>query len=255
MQHQYIQDFAQYAAETNITIKGWIDKVRNSKTNHFFDFRDGTGFTQCVVSIDVVGEAAFEEAKSLTLESSVSFSGKLIPNERSLGGFELQVESFEIYHIAHNFPITKEDKEHGPNFLEEHRHLWLRRRRQWAINRVRNQLIMGIHDFFQSDGFVQMDAPLMTGSACEGTTDLFETDFFGQPAYLSQSGQLYAEAMSMAMNKVYTFGPTFRSEKSNTPRHLAEFWMIEPEVAFATNETNMILIERFIKHVIQFCSF
>ena len=112
MQHQYIQDFAQYAAETNITIKGWIDKVRNSKTNHFFDFRDGTGFTQCVVSIDVVGEAAFEEAKSLTLESSVSFSGKLIPNERSLGGFELQVESFEIYHIAHNFPITKEDKEH-----------------------------------------------------------------------------------------------------------------------------------------------
>ena len=251
MQHQYIQDFAQYAAETNITIKGWIDKVRNSKTNHFFDFRDGTGFTQCVVSIDLVGEAAFEEAKSLTLESSVSFSGKLIPNERSLGGFELQVESFEIYHIAHNFPITKEDKEHGPNFLEEHRHLWLRRRRQWAINRVRNQLIMGIHDFFQSDGFVQMDAPLMTGSACEGTTDLFETDFFGQPAYLSQSGQLYAEAMSMAMNKVYTFGPTFRSEKSNTPRHLAEFWMIEPEVAFATNETNMILIERFIKHVIQ----
>ncbi len=251
MQHQYIQHFAQYAANSSITIKGWIDKVRNSKTNHFFDFRDGTGFTQCVVSLDVVGEAAFELAKSLSLESSVSFTGKLIPNERSLGGYELQVETLAIYHIAHNFPITKEDKEHGPNFLEEHRHLWLRRRRQWAINRVRNQLIMGIHDFFQGDGFVQMDAPLMTGSACEGTTDLFETDFFGQPAYLSQSGQLYAEAMSMAMNKVYTFGPTFRSEKSNTPRHLAEFWMIEPEVAFATNETNMVLIERFIKHVIQ----
>ena len=250
MQHQYIQDFAQYEDGTEITVKGWIDKVRNSKTNHFFDFRDGTGFTQCVVSIDAVGEEAFELAKNLSLESSAAFSGKLIRNERSLGGYEIQVSSFEIYHIAKDFPITKEDKEHGPNFLEEHRHLWLRRRRQWAINRVRNQLIMGIHDFFQQDGFVQMDAPLLTGSACEGTTDLFETDFFGQPAYLSQSGQLYAEAMSMAMNKVYTFGPTFRSEKSNTPRHLAEFWMIEPEVAFATNETNMVLIERFVKHVI-----
>lgn len=251
MQHQYIQDFARYEQGATITVKGWVDKVRNSKTNHFFDFRDGTGFTQCVVSVDVVGETAFEQAKSLSLESSVAFTGKLIANERSLGGYEIQVEKFEIYHIAQNFPITKEDKEHGPNFLEEHRHLWLRRRRQWAINRVRNQLIMGIHDFFQQDGFVQMDAPLMTGSACEGTTDLFETDFFGQPAYLSQSGQLYAEAMAMAMNKVYTFGPTFRSEKSNTPRHLAEFWMIEPEVAFADNESNMVLIERFIKHVIQ----
>lgn len=250
MQHQYIQDFAQYEDGTEITIKGWIDKPRNSKTNHFFDFRDGTGFTQCIVSLDTVGEEAFEQAKRLTIESSVSFTGKILRNEKSLGGYEIQVDSYEIYHIATDFPITKSDSEHGPNFLEERRHLWLRRRRQWAISRVRNQLIMGIHQFFQNDGFVQMDAPLMTGSACEGTTDLFETDFFGQPAYLSQSGQLYAEAMSMAMNKVYTFGPTFRSEKSNTPRHLAEFWMIEPEVAFATNEDNMILIERFVKSVI-----
>jgi len=250
MQHQYIQDFAKYPDGTELTIKGWIDKVRNSKMNHFFDFRDGTGFTQCVVSVDVVGEAAFEDAKRLTIESSVSFTGKILRNEKSLGGYEIQVSSFQIYHIADGFPITKSDSEHGPAFLEENRHLWLRRRRQWAINRVRNQLIMGIHDFFQNDGFVQMDAPLLTGSACEGTTDLFETDFFGQPAYLSQSGQLYGEAMAMAMNKIYTFGPTFRSEKSNTPRHLAEFWMIEPEVAFNTNEDNMILIERFIKHVI-----
>ena len=250
MQHQFIQDFDQIEDNSSIQIKGWIDKVRNSKTNHFFDFRDGTGFTQCVVSVDVVGEEKFEEAKALSLESSVAFTGTLIQNDRSLGGYEIQVTDFEIYHISKDFPITKDDKEHGPNFLEEHRHLWLRRRRQWAINRVRNQLIMGIHEFFQEDGFVQMDAPLLTGSACEGTTDLFETDFFGQAAYLSQSGQLYAEAMAMAMNKVYTFGPTFRSEKSNTPRHLAEFWMIEPEVAFADNESNMVLIERFIKHVI-----
>lgn len=250
MQHQYIQDLAQYKDGDTITLKGWIDNSRQGKTNHFYDFRDGTGFAQCVVSLDNVGEAAFEESKRLTLESSVAFTGQLLHNEKSIGGYELQVESFEIYHLSKDFPITKTDAEHGPNFLEDHRHLWLRRRRQWAISRVRNQLIMGIHEFFQNDGFIQMDAPLMTGSACEGTTDLFATDFFGEPAYLSQSGQLYAEAMAMAMNKVYTFGPTFRSEKSNTPRHLAEFWMIEPEVAFATNEDNMELIERFIKHVI-----
>lgn len=250
MQHHYIQDFPTLAEGSTVTLKGWVDKARNSKTNHFFDFRDGTGFTQCVVSVDAVGEAAFEDAKRLTLESAVRFTGTLVANENSLGGYEIQVSELEIYHVAEGFPITKTDAEHGPNFLETHRHLWLRRRRQWAIGRVRNQIIMGIHEFFQGEGFVQTDAPLMTGSACEGTTDLFETDFFGQPAYLSQSGQLYAEAMAMALGKVYTFGPTFRSEKSDTPRHLAEFWMIEPEVAFATNEDNMDLIERFVKHVI-----
>lgn len=250
MQHQYIQDFAQYEDGTEITIKGWVDKLRNSKTNYFVEFRDGTGFTQCVVSLDVVGEELFEQAKRLTIETAMAFTGNILRNEKSLGGYEIQVKSFEVYHIATDFPITKKDAEYGPSFLEEHRHLWLRRRRQWAIGRVRNQLIVGIHEFFQEDGFVQMDAPLLTSSACEGTTDLFETDFFDRPAYLSQSGQLYGEAMAMAMNKIYTFGPTFRSEKSNTPRHLAEFWMIEPEVAFATNEDNMVLIERFIKHVI-----
>ncbi len=250
MQQQYIQDFDKYEDGTLVTVKGWVAKIRNSKTNHFFDFRDGTGFTQCVVSFDAVGEEAFAEAKRFTLETSVSFTGTLVRNERSLGGFEIQVQSFELFHLADGFPITKEDAEHGVNFLEERRHLWLRRKRQWAIMRVRNQLIQGIHDFFQSEGFVQMDAPFMTGSACEGTTDLFETDFFGSPAYMTQSGQLYGEAMAMAMGKIYTFGPTFRSEKSDTPRHLSEFWMIEPEVAFATNEDNMDTIERFVKHVI-----
>ena len=250
MQHQYIQDFHQIEDGTEITVKGWLAKIRNSKTNHFFDFRDGTGFCQCVLSLDALGEEVFEQAKRLTLESAVSFTGTFIRNENSIGGYEIQVKGMEIYHISDGFPLTKEDKEIGVNFLENHRHLWLRRKRQWAIMRVRNQLIMGIHDFFQQEGFVQMDAPLMTGSACEGTTDLFETDFFGDPAYLSQSGQLYGEAMSMAMNKIYTFGPTFRSEKSDTPRHLAEFWMIEPEMAFATNEDNMVVIERFVKHVI-----
>ncbi|MCP4437337.1 MAG: asparagine--tRNA ligase, partial [Aureispira sp.] len=248
--HQYIQDFHKYEDGQEVTIKGWVVKIRNSKTNHFFDFRDGTGFTQCIVSMDAVGEEAFEEAKRFTLETAVAFTGALVKNEKSLGGYEIQVTSFEVYQIGEGFPITQADNEHGPKFLEDHRHLWLRRRRQWAIMRVRNELQMGIHDFFQKEGFVQMDAPLLTGNACEGTTDLFETEFFGDPAYLSQSGQLYGEAMAMAMNKIYTFGPTFRSEKSNTPRHLAEFWMIEPEMAFFTNEDNMETIQQFVKHVI-----
>lgn len=247
--HQYISEFSKLIGH-EVTIKGWIINIRISKTNCFFDFRDGTGFTQCVVSLENIGDKAFEEAKSLTLESSVTFKGIVNRNEKNIGGYELQVSSLHIFQIAEGYPITKDDKEMGVDFLSDKRHLWLRSRRQWAIMRVRNELIMSIHDFFQQEGFVQMDAPIMTGNACEGTTDLFETEFFGRPAYLSQSGQLYGEAMAMAMNKIYTFGPTFRAEKSNTPRHLSEFWMIEPEMAFYTNEDNMNLIERFIQHVI-----
>jgi len=246
---QYIKDFAQLVGH-EVSIKGWVTKIRKSKTACFADFRDGSGFTQAVFALESLGEEQFELAKTLTLESSLAITGQLIRNEKSLGGYELQVNSFEIYHNAEGYPITKSDEEMGVKFLSDKRHLWLRSRRQWAIMRLRNQLIMSIHNFFQSEDFVQMDAPLLTGSACEGTTDLFETDFFGQPAYLSQSGQLYGEAMAMAMGKIYTFGPTFRAEKSNTPRHLSEFWMIEPEMAFYTNEDNMNLIERFIKSVI-----
>lgn len=247
--HQYISEFSKYVGQ-QVTIKGWINNVRTSKTNLFFEFRDGSGFVQVVVSLDTVGEEAFAEAQKLTLESSAAFTGTVVQDDRQMGGYELQVSSLHIYQIAQDFPINKRDKDMGVKFLEDHRHLWLRRMRQWAIMRVRNELIMGIHEFFQQEGFVQMDAPLLTGNACEGTTDLFETDFFGAPAYLSQSGQLYGEAMAMAMGKIYTFGPTFRAEKSDTPRHLSEFWMIEPEMAFFTNEDNMNLIERFIKHVV-----
>lgn len=247
--HQYISEFSKHIGH-QVIIKGWIINIRTSKTNCFFDFRDGTGFTQCVVSLEEVGEEIFEKAKNLSLESSVSFTGKVVQNEKNLGGFEVLVQGMEIYHLAEGYPITKEDKEMGVDFLSDNRHLWLRTKRQWAIMKIRNQLIMSIHQFFQSENFVQMDAPLLTGNACEGTTDLFATDFFGREAYLSQSGQLYGEAMAMAMGKIYTFGPTFRAEKSNTPRHLSEFWMIEPEMAFFTNEDNMNLIERFIKSVI-----
>jgi asparaginyl-tRNA synthetase len=245
--HQYIREFAKYENQT-VEVKGWVANMRESKTNLFIVFRDGTGFAQCVVSADVVTEENFELGKTLTQESAVKLIGKVIKDEKQIGGYELQVTSLEVVHLATEYPITP--KEHGVKFLSDNRHLWLRSMRQWAIMRVRNEIIMGIHQFLQEDGFVQMDSPIFTGNAVEGTTDLFETDFFGEPAYLSQSGQLYGEAMAMAQGKIYTFGPTFRAEKSDTPRHLAEFWMIEPEMAYYDNEMNMDLIEHFIRSII-----
>ncbi len=249
MSRQCIADFPRHEGQT-VNVSGWIYNIRTSKTNLFFELRDGTGFCQVVVSLDQVGETAFEQASTLTIESAAHFVGTLVKDERQKGGYEIQTQSLNIIHIAENYPLAQREKDLGVSFLQDNRHLWLRKERQWAIMRLRNELIMSIHDFFQSEGFVQTDAPLLMGTACEGTTDLFETDFFGKPAFLSQSGQLYAEAMAMALGKVYTFGPTFRAEKSDTPRHLAEFWMIEPEMAFFSNEENMDLIERFVKHVI-----
>ncbi|MCL4140893.1 UNVERIFIED_CONTAM: hypothetical protein GTU68_015345, partial [Idotea baltica] len=203
---------------------------------------------QAVVSEDAVGTETFESCKRLTQESSISITGQIVKDERQMGGYEMQVSTLKIIHISEEYPIS--NKEHGVKFLADKRHLWLRSRKQWAIMRVRNEIIMGIHEFFQNDGFVQMDSPIFTGNAAEGSTTLFETDFFGEQAYLAQTGQLYGEAMAMAQGKIYTFGPTFRAEKSDTPRHLAEFWMIEPEMAFYDNEANMDLIERFVRHVI-----
>ena len=191
----------------------------------------------------------FNDAKTLTLESSLSILGKVVKDERQVGGYEIHATDLKIIQVAEEYPIAK--KEHGVDFLMDQRHLWLRSQRQWAIMRIRNTIIFGIHQFFQKEGFIQMDAPIFTGNACEGTTNLFETDYYGQPAYLSQSGQLYGEAMAMAMGKIYTFGPTFRAEKSKTRRHLSEFWMIEPEMAFYDIFQNMDLIESFLNEVIQ----
>lgn len=247
--HQYIEDFSKYEGK-QATIKGWVFNARFSKTNIFIELRDGSGFAQCVISEDVVGNDAFESAKRLTRESSIALTGTVVKDERQVGGYELQVASLQVYQYAKDYPIKVDESEHGARFLGDSRHLWLRSKRQWAIMRVRNQIIMSIHDFFQINGFVQMDSPIFTGNACEGTSELFATDFFGEPAYLSQSGQLYAEATAMAMGKVYTFGPTFRAEKSDTPRHLSEFWMIEPEMAFFDLEMDMDLIEAFVKHVV-----
>lgn len=231
-----------------VTLRGWVANKRESKTVTFIILRDGFGFCQCILSEDTIGREQFELSQSLGLESSIEVTGQVVLDQRQIGGVELHVTNLKVYQNAVDYPIAK--KEHGIEFLMDNRHLWLRSKRQWAVMKVRNRIIFAIHSYFQNHDFVQMDAPIFTGNAAEGTTDLFETDYFGKPAYLSQSGQLYGEAMAMAMGKIYTFGPTFRSEKSKTRRHLSEFWMIEPEIAFCDIFENMNIIEDFLRFVV-----
>lgn len=230
-----------------VTIKGWVYNTRSSKAIHFLEIRDGSGLCQCIVSADEVSDEVFEAAGTLKQESSLEVSGKVIKDDRSIGGYELHATDLKVIQIAENYPITP--KEHGVEFLMENRHLWLRSQRQWAAMQVRNTIIYSIHQFFQGEGFIQMDAPIFTGNAAEGTTTLFETDYFEEKAYLTQSGQLYGEAMAMAHGKIYTFGPTFRAEKSKTRRHLTEFWMIEPEMAFFDLEMDLELAEKMLKFI------
>ncbi|HWB65101.1 MAG TPA: asparagine--tRNA ligase [Chitinophagales bacterium] len=243
----YVKDLSAFEGK-EVEMKGWNAHKRDSKTLVFLTLRDGTGFVQCVIDLNVVGNELFEAAKRLPQESSLSLTGKVVKDERQFGGFEIHVTSLQVIAEAEEYPLTP--KEHGVDFLMDKRHLWLRSKRQWAIMRVRNEIIFSIHRFFQERGFVQMDAPIFTGNACEGTTTLFETDYYGEPAYLSQSGQLYGEAMAMAQGLIYTFGPTFRAEKSKTRRHLSEFWMIEPEMAFYDLKMDMDLIEDFVRYVV-----
>ena len=245
---QYIREFSQFE-NREVTIKGWVSNKRDSKGLVFIIMRDGSGFTQCVADAAKLSAEQFEAAKRLTLESSLTLTGTVVKDERQIGGYELQITSLDIIQVADEYPISK--KEHGVEFLVDNRHLWLRSKKQWAMMRVRNRVIFAIHNFFQQNDFLQMDAPIFTGNACEGTSTLFETDFYGRPAYLSQSGQLYGEALAMAHGKIYTFGPTFRAEKSKTRRHLSEFWMIEPEMAFYDLDMNMDLIEQFLKAVVK----
>lgn len=243
----YIKELKNFENK-EVTLKGWVANSRDSKGLVFIVLRDGTGVCQCVVDATKVTETEFADAKRAALETSINITGTVIKDEKQIGGYEIQVNKLSLIQVSVNYPIAK--KEHGVEFLMDNRHLWLRSQRQWAIMRIRNTIIFAIHKFFQGEGFVQMDAPLFTGNAVEGTSTLFETDFYGEPAYLSQSGQLYGEAMAMAHNKIYTFGPTFRAEKSKTRRHLSEFWMIEPEMAFHDNFDNMDLIERFLRAVV-----
>jgi len=237
-----------------VTLRGWLYNLRESGKLLFPIFRDGTGFIQGVVAKNAVPEEVFERVKNLTQESSVMVRGKVRADKRAPGGYELDVDELEIVQRVPDdqpFPISL--KEHGVEFLMEHRHLWVRTPRQIAILRLRAEIIKAARDFFDDRGFTLTDPPILTPAACEGTSTLFPVDYFGDPAFLTQSGQLYIEATAMALGKVYSFGPTFRAEKSKTRRHLTEFWMVEPEVAFLELDGLMQLAEQFISSIVQRC--
>ncbi|MBI2914689.1 MAG: asparagine--tRNA ligase [Firmicutes bacterium] len=242
-----IAEIRRHAAR-RVTVRGWLYNRRSSGKIQFFLVRDGTGVIQCVAARDRLSEQEFTEVERLGQESSLSVTGIPREDHRAPGGYELTVSEVVVISEASDYPITP--KEHGVDFLMDHRHLWLRSRRQHAVLRVRASLMRACRDYFDTHGFTLVDAPILTPSACEGTSTLFETDYFGDKAYLTQSGQLYMEAAAMALGKVYCFGPTFRAEKSKTRRHLAEFWMIEPEVAFADLEDVMRLAEDFLSFVV-----
>jgi len=246
--HVYIEDVGAHEGDV-ILLKGWLYHMRSSGKIRFLVVRDGTGHMQCVASLADVGERALAKIDELTQESSLVIVGRVRADQRAPGGFELEVQGVQTVALAEEYPITP--KEHGTAFLMDHRHLWVRSKRQHAILRIRHTIIKAIREFFDSRKFTLFDPPVFTPSACEGTSTLFETEYFGEKAYLTQSGQLYAEAGAMAFGKVYTFGPTFRAEKSKTRRHLTEFWMIEPEVAYLDLEGDMQLAEEFIAEVIQ----
>ncbi len=243
----YIDRIAEHDGK-EVTVRGWLYNLRAGGKILFLLVRDGTGVIQAVASKADVGEERFQELSALTQESSLTATGVVRKDPRAPGGFELSLRDARVHQVADAYPITP--KEHGVAFLMEHRHLWLRSSRQHAILRVRATLVSALRDFFDSRGFVLVDAPIFTPAACEGTTTLFETSYFDDKAYLTQSGQLYNEATAMAFGKVYCFGPTFRAERSKTRRHLTEFWMLEPEVAYATLEEIMDLEEEMLETVV-----
>lgn len=237
-----------------VTIKGWLYNLRESGKLLFPIFRDGTGFIQGVAHKSSVPEAMFETLKHLTQESSVIVRGAVRADKRAKGGYELDVQDVQVVErVPEDDPYPISLKDHGVEFLMEHRHLWVRSPRQAAILRLRAEIIKAARDFFDDRGFTLTDPPILTPAACEGTTTLFELDYFGEPAFLTQSGQLYIESTAMALGKVYSFGPTFRAEKSKTRRHLMEFWMVEPEVAYAELNDIMELAENFISFIVQRC--
>lgn len=231
-----------------VTIGSWLLQKRGSGKIQFLQLRDGTGFMQAVV-VKANDEQLFETAKGLHQETSMYVTGVIKEDNRSSFGYEMEVSNIDIIHAAEGYPITP--KNHGPEFLMDHRHLWLRSRKQHAVMNIRNQIIKSTHDFFFSNGFKKIDPPILTSSSPEGTTELFHTKYFDEDAYLSQSGQLYAEAAAMAHGKVFTMGPTFRAEKSKTRRHLIEFWMIEPEMAFYEHEDSLKVQEDFVSYLVK----
>ncbi len=249
MTHAYIQDIARYDGQ-QVTLKGWLHNRRSSGKIHFLTLRDGTGFIQCVMTKQAVGEEAFKHADHLSQESAITIDGTVRADARAPGGYEIDVIALHVVSEAQNYPISP--KEHGVDFLMDRRHLWIRAPRQQAILRIRHEVINAVRDFFNARGFILADTPILTPAACEGTTTLFPVQYFDdETAYLTQSGQLYNEANAMALGRVYCFGPTFRAEKSKTRRHLTEFWMVEPEMAYAQLDDVMDLAEALVVSVVE----
>ena len=244
----YIEDIAGYEGQ-QVRLRGWLHNRRSSGRIHFLTVRDGTGFIQCVMSKQAVGDEMFRRADHLAQESAIIVDGTVRADSRAPGGYELDASALEVVSEARDYPITP--KEHGVDYLMDRRHLWIRSPRQQAILRVRHEVINAVRDFFNSRGFILADTPIFTPAACEGTTTLFPVQYFEDTtAYLTQSGQLYNEANAMALGRVYSFGPTFRAEKSKTRRHLTEFWMVEPEMAYATLDDVMELAEGLVVYVV-----
>ncbi|WJH34168.1 asparagine--tRNA ligase [Paenibacillus sp. CC-CFT747] len=248
MKKSTFREVSRYAGES-VTIGCWLNNKRSSGKIQFLQLRDGTGYIQAVVVKSEVSEEVWEAARSLTQESSLYVTGTIREEARSQSGYEMTVEKLEIIQLTSDYPITP--KEHGVDFLMDHRHLWIRSPRQRAILVIRAEIIRVVQQFFDEKGFQLVDPPILTPSSCEGTTNLFHTKYFDEDAFLTQSGQLYMEAAAMALGRVYSFGPTFRAEKSKTRRHLIEFWMIEPEMAFTDHEESLSVQEEFVSHIVQ----
>ena len=242
-----IQNIKDYK-DQNIKVNGWVYNSRRSGKIGFLSIRDGFGIMQCIVEKSSVGDEIFDMFKNLTQESSISVIGKIVENERAIGGYELLLSNLELHQLTSDYPITP--KEHGPDFLMNHRHLWLRSKRQHAILRIRHEIVKSIRNFFDENDFTLVDTPIFTPNAAEGTSTLFETDYFETKAYLCQTGQLYGEASAMAFGRHYNFGPCFRAEKSKTRRHLTEFWMVEPEIAYCDINENMDWAEKLLVFII-----
>src|SRR6187399_2716654 len=246
--HVYIENIGKHEGE-DVTIKGWLHNRRSSGKIHFLILRDGSGFIQGVMSKAAVGDELFKAADHLSQETSLIVTGTARADKRAPSGYEIDVKNLEVVAPAHDFPITP--KEHGVDYVLDRRHLWIRTERQQAILRIRHEIINAVRDFFNERGFILADTPIFTPAACEGTTTLFPVQYFeGETAYLTQSGQLYNEANAMALGRVYCFGPTFRAEKSKTRRHLTEFWMVEPEVAYATLDDVIELAQGLVVDVV-----
>ncbi|MFH1173172.1 MAG: asparagine--tRNA ligase [bacterium] len=248
MSYVFIRDIKDYVSQV-VTLKGWVFNFRSSGKIYFLQLRDGSGVIQAIVAQEKVSKEVWADCQKITLETSIEVSGLVVEHPKQPGVFELQVESLKLVNIAREYPIGK--KEHGTDFLMDNRHLWLRSSRQWAILRIRNTIINAIYEYFNNNGFIKVDAPIFTPNACEGTTTLFEVDYFDDKAYLSQSGQLYIEAAIFSVGRCFDFGPTFRAEKSKTRRHLIEFWMMDAEAAFVEHEENLKIQEAMVCHIVQ----